>query len=73
MSANEKGIVLKSYFLDIDSIKKEEMLVQLRCLGISHITLFPEIDFLADDLTELFRPDLVNEKTFSKRELEREV
>jgi hypothetical protein len=62
LPANEKGIVLQGYFIDIDSSKKKEMLIQLRCSGISHITLSPEIDFLADDLTELFRPDLVNEK-----------
>jgi len=72
LPANNKGIVLKSYCVDIDSSKRKEMLVQLRCSGISHITLFPEIDVLANDLTELFRPDLVNKNRFSKKELERE-
>jgi hypothetical protein len=58
--ANERGIVLKSY--SIDSSNRNEMLVQLKRSGISRITLFPEIDVLAGHLTELFRPDLVNEK-----------
>lgn len=73
VTANKKDKVLKSYFLDVDRSKKEEMRVQLRCLGISYITLFPEIDFLADDLTELFWPDLVNDNRFSKKKLETEA
>ena len=62
LPANKKDMILESYFVDIDRSKKKEMLTQLRCSGISHITLFPEIDVLADDLTELFRPDLVSDK-----------
>ena len=56
LSVESGNIILNSYF--INSNKKEEMLEQLRCLGVSQVTLFPEIDVLANDLTELFRPDL---------------
>ncbi|MBN2316319.1 MAG: FRG domain-containing protein [Sedimentisphaerales bacterium] len=47
--------ILKKY--DIEPTKRSEMLEHLRLLGISRVTLFPELDGLADDLTKLFRPD----------------
>jgi hypothetical protein len=49
--------ILKKYF--IDGRKRKEMLDELRILGVSHATLFPDPDGLAKDLTKLFRPDLV--------------
>jgi hypothetical protein len=52
---SERGI-LKKYIIDGD--KSKEMLVELRILGVSKATLFPELDGLAKDLAELFRPDL---------------
>jgi len=51
----DKGI-LKKYV--IDSNKSQEMLDELRILGMSRTTLFPDLDGLAKDLTKLFRPDL---------------
>lgn len=48
--------VLQKYV--IDGSKKKEMLKQLKILGISRATLFPDLEGLAQDLTELFRPDL---------------
>ena len=63
--------ILKKYI--IDDKNSEKMLDELRQSGISERTLFPDHDGLAKDLTRLFRPDLVNENRFSKRELEREA
>jgi len=50
--------ILRKYVIDKD--KSKEILGDLRILGMSRATLFPELDGLAKDLTELFRPDLVN-------------
>ena len=49
--------------IDEDAMKnadndKQGMLDQLEVLGVSEAALFPELDGLARDLTELFRPDL---------------
>jgi len=44
----------------IDSTKSKDIMDHLRILGISYRTLFPDLDGLAKDLTELFRPDLVD-------------
>ncbi len=49
--------ILKKYV--IDDTNSKAMLDELRILGVSRVTLFPEIDVLAQDLTRLFRPDLV--------------
>jgi hypothetical protein len=48
--------IVKKYV--VDGRKRREMLDELRVLGVSRATLFPELDGLAKDLTELFRPDL---------------
>jgi len=48
--------VLKKYV--IDQRNPIKMLEELRTLGVSWGSLFPDIDGLARDLTELFRPDL---------------
>jgi hypothetical protein len=53
--APEKNI-LRKYI--IDSSKSKEVLEDLRILGVSRTTLFPELEGLTKDLTELFRPDL---------------
>jgi hypothetical protein len=49
--------ILKKYV--INGRKRKKMLSDLRILGVSHATLFPDPDGLAKDLTKLFRPDLV--------------
>jgi hypothetical protein len=49
--------ILKQYI--IDTSKSKEMIDELRILGVSRATLFPDLDSLAADLTKLFRPDLV--------------
>ena len=49
--------LLKKYIFNANNSK--EMLEELRTLGISNATLFPDLDGLANDLTKLFRPDLV--------------
>jgi len=49
------GEHLKKYSIDVKY--SEEMLNDLRQLGISEGTLFPSLDGLAKDLTRLFRPD----------------
>ncbi len=48
--------IIKKYV--IDGTKSKGMLDELRTLGVSRATLFPELNGLAKDLTELFRPDL---------------
>ena len=50
--------ILKSYVIDPD--QRQEMLEHLKILGVSEVTLFPEPDVLAADLTRLFRPDLIS-------------
>lgn len=51
--------VLRKYIIDPAS-DKQAMLDQLQVLGVSEVTLFPELDGLAKGLTELFRPDLAS-------------
>jgi len=51
----EKDILTR---YEIDGNKSKEMLDELRILGVSRATMFPEPVGLAKDLTELFRPDL---------------
>lgn len=53
--ANDKDILTKYV---IDGSKSKQMLDEIRILGVSCATLFPEHDGLAKDLTKLFRPDL---------------
>jgi hypothetical protein len=53
-----KENVLAKYV--VDATRKKQMLDELKILGISRATLFPDLDGLAGDLTELFRPDLVD-------------
>lgn len=48
--------VLLRYTIDVANAK--EMLDELRVLGITRATLFPDLDGLATDITRLFRPDL---------------
>ena len=50
--------ILRKYVIDIDESERKKMLGELRILGVSHATLFPDLDGLAKDLTQLFRPDL---------------
>jgi hypothetical protein len=54
--------ILKKYVIDPN--KSIEMLEDLRTLGVSRAALFPDLDGLARDLTELFRPDLAWPKMF---------
>ncbi len=51
--------ILKCYSIDAGCAKT--MLDDLRILGITRATLFPDLDGLAMDITRLFRPDLVGE------------
>ncbi len=51
--------ILKQYI--IDTSKSKEMIDELRILGVSRTTLFPDLDSLAADLTKLFRPDLAED------------
>lgn len=43
----------------INSAKRLDMLDEIRIMGITYGTLFPDIDGLAKDLTNQFRPDLL--------------
>ena len=52
--------ILRKYV--IDSSKSKEMLEELRILGVSRATLFPDLDGLSEDLKKLFRPDLAEDK-----------
>ena len=39
---------------EIDTSEKQNMLVELRMLGVSHSTIFPDLDGLARDLAQRF-------------------
>jgi hypothetical protein len=45
---------IKKYIIDVNKAKKTQMLQDLRMLGISHATLFPDLDGLAKDLERRF-------------------
>jgi hypothetical protein len=65
LSNEDIGVFLSREYLkkySIDDNSSEEILNELRQMGISEGTLFPSLDGLARDLTRLFRPDLVNQK-----------
>jgi len=63
LSETKRDDIIKKYVFDIkDENQREAMLDELRILGISQATILPELEGLAYELTQLFRPDLVNEK-----------
>lgn len=51
--------ILRKYVLDTSKLR--EVVDELRTLGVSHATLFPEQDGLAADLTKVYRPDLAED------------
>jgi hypothetical protein len=56
----QRHVLLMRYVFPTAKETRQAMLHELRALGISRATLFPDLDGLAADLQWMFRPDLIS-------------